>query len=197
MTHPPIEGETGNVIQLATCERCGGPARSARARFCVDCYGLHDLECQRCGDPFVGRIASRQCDACRLTCIACGEKPVAKANTRCFDCRHPMPPSLPGRPLAEAILRQARREEHETQFAALNGIGRMNTVCKRVGISERNVRRWMSGTQDGVTFDRADYILIQLGLLWFDVWTDDDPEGHAIARWAFEGVVPDFVRNAA
>jgi len=68
---------------------------------------------------------------------------------------------LPARPLADAVWKLAARAN-------------LKTVCKRAGIPERVVTRWMLGECNGrVEIGDADRVMTRLDLFWWEVWTED------------------------
>lgn len=68
---------------------------------------------------------------------------------------------VPSRPLAKAVWKLAARSD-------------LKTVCKRAGIPERVVTRWMLGECNGqVEIGDADMVLTRLDLFWWEVWTED------------------------
>lgn len=74
-------------------------------------------------------------------------------------------PTLPARPLAEALLRLLP--------------GGHGEVAAAVGMNARTLYAWKSGERDLVAFDDADTILLRAELLPFDVWEDPD----VLALW--------------
>lgn len=77
-------------------------------------------------------------------------------------------PRLPVKPLLLVVDRLATGRE--------NGY---EELSKDLGITSRTFRRWRE--EDGtVQFDLVDKVLTLAGLLWFEVWTEDEyPELHA------------------
>ena len=84
-------------------------------------------------------------------------------------------PELPVAPLAALLDRMIERGTDS------------GVLCDRLGISDRTLRAWRVGDRRSVRLDLADRILLELGLLWFDVWTPDDPESYQRAVEVWEG----------
>lgn len=75
--------------------------------------------------------------------------------------RVPPKPYLPSAQLAAAIDRLAARSTIEA-------------VCERAGIPARVASRWRLGESGGqVDLDLADLVMTNLGLFWWDLWTED------------------------
>jgi len=86
-------------------------------------------------------------------------------------------PRLPVGPLAEVIRRLVRREE------LAGNPEPFECVCRLADVEPRTAFAWLTGERRVMQFDVAERVLVALGLLWFDVWGEDDP----VARRAFEG----------
>lgn len=80
-------------------------------------------------------------------------------------------PRLPGPPLARAVVREAERR----------GVD-LDVLAEVIGTHGRRVRAWQAG--ENVELVAADAALVELDVLWWDVW---DPEEHPVAAAAFEG----------
>lgn len=84
-------------------------------------------------------------------------------------------PVVPAAPMAAALLRAAARREDvflssEPTATARGGV---QLLCEDLGLQQRVMRRWTAGETDVMALDRADELLLRLGLLWFDVWNED------------------------
>lgn len=89
-------------------------------------------------------------------------------------------PKVPATPLGVLL------EDH----AARNGLTYV-TFGKRLGISERALREWRKCGRTAY-FNMADRVLSRLGLLWWEVWTEDNSteEELALVEYAFTGEGP-------
>lgn len=72
--------------------------------------------------------------------------------------------SLPGGPLAAVVYAAAER----------NSIthSRVGVLCERIGVFQRDVARWKTGESDA-TLRQVDLVLTRLGVMWWDVWTEE------------------------
>jgi hypothetical protein len=98
---------------------------------------------------------------------------------------------LPVKPLADAINRAAarRRMSFNNPFAVSayrqgSDDYALRAVCDECRITDRTLRRWMSGEIQTANFDTVDGVLVGLCLNWWDVY---DGEHHASAEAVFEG----------
>lgn len=68
----------------------------------------------------------------------------------------------------------------------------MESVCKRAGISDRTYRDWRDGSRPTVKFDTADRVLTRLGVLWWEVWDDQNTDAVQLqsVTFAFTGERP-------
>lgn len=83
---------------------------------------------------------------------------------------------LPAPQLAKALQAIIDRRTREMNWP-FDGNGNYlhcnEMVCKEVGTTGRNLRRWQSGWQPQVQFDKADEVITNMDLLWWDVWNAD------------------------
>lgn len=59
-------------------------------------------------------------------------------------------------------------------------------LCADLEIDPRKLRGWQTGEFPNVSVEVADRVITRLGLLWFDVFDEDEfPEAHAKAEAVF------------
>lgn len=59
-------------------------------------------------------------------------------------------------------------------------------LCKRLGISDRTHRDWMSGHRLSAEFDTVDMVLTRLGLLWWEVWNEETTRLYAFTVTVYD-----------
>ncbi len=90
-------------------------------------------------------------------------------------------PEIPAGELARAILQLAHWEPG-TNGDAEPGV--LQDVCGRADVAERTVFRWRTSPGAVVRASLADRVMVNLDLLWWQVWPQGSP-GHEEARRAF------------
>lgn len=76
-------------------------------------------------------------------------------------------PALPAMPLVNLLDRMAESR------------GSVDELASELHFSPRNLFAWRVGERQYVRFDVADRILTAAGLLWWEVWTEEEyPELH-------------------
>lgn len=77
-------------------------------------------------------------------------------------------PKLPAKPLSELLDVLVTQYDGDTE-----------ALGRALNFSSRNLRAWRTGEREEVQFDVADRILTAAGLMWWEVWTEDEyPELH-------------------
>jgi hypothetical protein len=104
-------------------------------------------------------------------------------------------PRVPVGPLIAAI--DAYVNAHAPQFAGQ--VAKTDdthaTLCERIGVSDRTIRAWRSGGRTHANLDSADRLMIELDLLWWEVFDERWPADVVEeARQAFEG---DYTSDSA
>lgn len=77
----------------------------------------------------------------------------------CYLTAYSHDPDVPAWPLVRAL--RARFGPAEPWVA----------IARRIGVSDRTLRRWRSG--EALHFGTADAVLTEVGLQWWEVWTPD------------------------
>lgn len=77
-------------------------------------------------------------------------------------------PNVPSWPLVLAL-------EH-----AFKGGESVTEGCRRLGISDRLYRDWRNRCRPYCEFDSADKVLQALGLIWWEVYTEETVRRHAV-----------------
>lgn len=76
-------------------------------------------------------------------------------------------PELPAKPLAEFLLEMAASRDSIDQLA------------EELGFTPRSLFAWKTGERQRVRLDLADQILTNAGLMWWEVWSEEEfPELH-------------------
>jgi hypothetical protein len=197
------QAEVGPSPYCVTCRRarsapkqcrrgCGRPVRAKMAKLCVECAALAVQEQkmrkrrweQRTGyvKPMVSLTPTeRRREGARITYRLARERagqevgmaaPIMSKGRRVDAAVFP---SLPSKPLADAIERMIVRRRNPFAIPVRNRAGKLRdvereSVCRILHMSARTLGRWANGELPSVSFDMADAILRDADWLWFDVW---------------------------
>jgi hypothetical protein len=106
-------------------------------------------------------------------CRRCGTKPRAEfpESIRIHFCLQCVAERMPTQPLVAAIERVQRRSSIDPWGHRRDAV--KEQACERAEIGTRLFDHWRDGGHPDVDFDTADRVLVNLGLLWFDVFDED------------------------
>jgi hypothetical protein len=93
-------------------------------------------------------------------------KPVVRHISSAIRVRESLP-ELPAKPLADLLLKMAESRDSIDQLA------------EELGFTPRSLFAWKTGERQRVQLDVADQILTNAGLMWWEVWPEEEfPELH-------------------